>query len=149
MHVNITTENQDLIEIESTLILELNVQLEGAHNTGSEMNTDLTDILPCIQPYVSQPWNYGGSEEVNRQFFIDNNIIDWILVELRKGATASEATSVAGRRAGLVNKFGEVLDIDGTRGLKFFGVDPLSYFIVVKHRNHLSVISSSKVEWLP
>lgn len=146
--VNITTENQDLIDIEAVLKLELKVFLEGAYSSPKQ-TTQLTNELPCIQPYSSAPWGYGGSEEVDHQFYIDNNIVDWILVELRDGSTASQATNIIGRRAALVDADGIILDIDGEVGVKFIGVDPGSYYVVIHHRNHLSIIGNTKVEWLP
>lgn len=146
--VIITTENQELIDIEATLKLELKVFLEGAFSN-SKQTTQLTNVLPCIQPYSITPWHYPGSEEVDHQFYVDHKIVDWILVELRDGSTASEATNIIGRRAALVDEDGIVLDIDGELGVKFIGVDPGSYYVVIHHRNHLSVMGNSKVEWLP
>lgn len=146
--VNITTENQDLIDIESILKLELKVFLEGAYSNPKQ-KTQLTNVLPCIQPYTVTPWDYHGSEEVDHQFYVDNNIVDWVLVELRDGSSASEAKTIIGRRAALVDEDGIVIDIDGEVGVKFIGVDPGSYYVVIHHRNHLSVMGSSKVEWLP
>ncbi|MCB9206747.1 MAG: hypothetical protein H6611_05435 [Ignavibacteriales bacterium] len=142
--VNVTTENQELIDIESNISLALKIILEGSYNN-SVMQNNLKDVIPCVQPYGSNPWGYGGSEEVNRDFIIGNNIVDWILVELRNGDTAEEATEICGIRAGLVNTDGTVLDIDGNPNLKFLGVNPGNYFVVVHHRNHLSIMSDEKI----
>ena len=70
--VNITTEKQEFIEIESNLSLALKVFSEGPFS-GLSMEDHLVNILPCVQPYSAEPLGYDGSEEVDQQFFIDNN----------------------------------------------------------------------------
>ena len=76
---------------------------------------------------------------------LNNKIVDWVLIELRSGSSAENATIVS-RTAALLNEDGNVIDTeDGSTNIKFPSVDEGEYYIAVLHRNHLSVISSQKV----
>jgi hypothetical protein len=73
---------------------------------------------------------------------IPANIVDWVLIELRTG-TGSE-TKVA-TRAAFLKKDGSIVDIDGTSPLLFTGLSAGNYYIVIRHRNHLAIMSSSAI----
>ena len=74
------------------------------------------------------------------KFYVD--IVDWVLIELRD---KTDSTTIVARRAGFVKTNGDVIDIDGTTGLDFEGLSPDDYYISVRHRNHLGVMSASLV----
>jgi hypothetical protein len=115
------------------------VFLQGPWN-GTSMNTSLLDIsvIPLAQPYNTTPWFYAGGETVAA---IPAGVVDWILVELRTG-TAS-ATMVA-RRAAFVLADGSVTDLDGISPVAFGdGLLAGNYYIVIKHRNHLAIMSAA------
>jgi hypothetical protein len=97
-------------------------------------------LLSLIQPYSASPWHYDGAEELST---IPPDMVDWVLVELR---AAPGAWSTIGRRAGLLKTTGEVTDLDGYSHLAFPAVPPGSYYIVVRHRNHIAVMSSEAQE---
>jgi hypothetical protein len=101
--------------------------------------------LPLAQPYSGIPWNYPGTEQVASQSFFQSNpnIVDWVLVELRTG-TAS--TTTVAHRAGFLLRDGCIVDTDGLSALRFPTVyPPQSCHLVVRHRNHLAVMSASAV----
>jgi hypothetical protein len=120
--------------------------LRGPWN-GTAMNTGLNSggIIPLSQPYNTTPFNYTGTESVGS---IPNaNIVDWVLVEHRKPATglpadASSAT-ITGRKAGFLLNNGIVVDPDGVTPLSFNITKQGASFIVIRHRNHLGVLSNS------
>jgi hypothetical protein len=120
------------------LKFKVKIFLQGPFNNG-EMKTSLNQMnyLPKFQPYNNSPWNYAGNESV---VTVPTNVVDWVLVELRKELNGS--TTIF-RKAAFIQKTGLVTDIDGG-DLKFYGLAGL-YYLVIKHRNHLGVISSSKV----
>lgn len=120
--------------------------LRGAWN-GTAMNTNLNSggIIPLSQPYNTTPFNYTGTESVAS---IPNaNIVDWVLVELRKPASGlpSDATlaTIIGRKAGFLLNNGTVVDLDGVTPLSFNISKQGSSFVVIRHRNHLGVLSNS------
>ena len=113
--------------------------LEGPYSSSS-MSTSLNSELPTTQPYSDLPWSYAGSENVESGFFTNHtNIADWVLVELR-----SDETTVVSSRAAFITDDGSIVNLDGTSPVKF-NAFPGNYYIVIKHRNHLAVMSASKV----
>lgn len=120
--------------------LDLKVFLEGPYSGNGQMTTQLNSLLPNQQPYSSSPWTYSGVEKVTNDFFTNNpDIVDWILVELRTGTSSS---STIAKRAALLNKYGKVVGLDGSSYLRF-GLPPGDYYVVIRHRNHLDIMSST------
>lgn len=122
--------------------LNTKIFLEGNYSNGSMSTTlNANGKIPLAQPFGSAPWSYNGPESVPS---IPNNlIVDWVLVELRTGTAAN--TSVA-KRAGFLRNDGFIVDLNGASQLVFPNVDPsANYYVVVYHRNHLKVMSSTPV----
>ncbi len=67
-----------------------------------------------------------------------NAVIDWVFIELR---AKEDSTQVIGARAGLLQRDGDVVDVDGVSNLSFPGVLTDSLFVVVRHRSHLGAMS--------
>ncbi len=128
-----------LITITSRVV-NSKIFLEGVFSGGTMDNhLNTHGLLPHIHPYSSAPWNYNGREAVNENFFeSDTNIVDWILLELRTG-TASN--TIVERRAVFVKTDGSVVDLDGVSPVSFFSTAG-PYYLVVRHRNHLAIMSS-------
>lgn len=90
-------------------------------------------FLPATDPYL-------GTVTVNNG--LPENMVDWVLVELR--ATAGGATIA--QAVGCLMSDGSVTDTTGVNGLTFEGLESNTpYYIVVKHRNHLPVMSTDSV----
>ena len=124
------------------MLVSVKVFLQGPYSSGS-MSTALNTkgYLPFSQPYISAPWGYGGGEFVSPGFFtIQTTIVDWVLVQLR-----SSTTTVTTTKAAFLKNNGSIVDLDGTSLLKFGGISGGDYYIVIKHRNHLAVMSAIKV----
>lgn len=119
-------------------IVNIKVFLQGPFSSGS-MTTALRigGFIPFNQPYHSSPWNYAGTEQVAS---IPANIVDWILIELRTGISSS--TKIA-TRAAFIRADGSVVDIDGVSPVGFPGIPLGTYYIVVRHRNHLAIMSAN------
>ncbi len=132
---------------------DLRVMLQGpysaaTHLMGAALVRD--GFLPPAQPfsdaaYQNGPMKYAGSEAVSAGFFAAHpNVVDWVLVELR---TSAEASSKAGQRAGFLLTDGRVVDLDGSSPISFNGLSGSAYYVVVRHRNHLPVMSASAVDF--
>lgn len=65
-------------------------------------------------------------------------IVDWVFVEIRD---KSNVTNILGSRAGLVQRDGDVVDLDGVSDLRFKGVNADSFYVVVNHKSHLGAMS--------
>lgn len=106
--------------------------------TGTMSTTLNTNgYIPLTQPYNTAPWNYTGTESVDT---IPAGVVDWILLELR-----SDLTTQLSRRAAFLLSDGSVVDLDGVSNVKFPGVAPGDYYTVIRHRNHLAVMTASPV----
>ena len=119
------------------------VYLEGSYAGSGTMTTSLNSLglIPFHHPYNDTLgiWNYTGSERV---YNMPADIVDWVLVELRTGTAAN---TTVGRRAALLKSDGTIVDLDGISQVKFKGIVPGSYYIVIRHRNHLPIMSANSV----
>ncbi|MCD4735586.1 MAG: PKD domain-containing protein [Bacteroidales bacterium] len=125
------------------ILLNLKAFLEGPYN-GSGMNTTLSQNqdFPFSQPYNTSPWNYNGTESIVS--VPNNNIVDWLLVELRDATDILSATgtSVIATMAGFILSDGSVVETDGY-SLPQFNVNYYNnLYVVLWHRNHLGVMSA-------
>ena len=130
-----------------TFSVYLKVFFQGPYAGSGSMNTTLqtSGNIPTSQPYENSPWNYSGTESV---VSVPSGVVDWVLVQLRTAATpgdASTAINIVKQRAAFLMSDGSVHDIDGSNHINFSGVSPGDYYIVIKHRNHLAVMSSNAV----
>jgi hypothetical protein len=96
------------------------------------MNTTINGDIPAASPYAEAPRTASS---------IPVNAVDWVLLELRTGTAAS--TSV-GFRSAFVDANGNIIGDDGLAGIGM-SADPGSYRLVVKHRNHLGIMSNSTI----
>jgi hypothetical protein len=124
-----------------SITVNAKVFLQSSYS-GSSMSTALNSILPTSQPYYGLPWSYSGLESVTDDFFSTHtDITDWILIELRKTYNGARV----GRRAAFLKNDGIIVDIDGSSPVVFHGKTAGNYYIVIRHRNHLAVMSADSV----
>lgn len=113
------------------------VILQGAYDTaGDTMRTTIHGQIPQRNPYGPAPWSYSGKDSVISP---PAGVVDWVLVELR---FATDGSSLVGRKAGLLKKDGTITDTDGISPVRFYDVIAGDYFVIVRHRNHLGVMSA-------
>lgn len=125
--------------IGSGIYVDIKAFLQGAFN-GSSMNTTLRslNLVPATQPYNFPPYNYAGGEVATT---LPSNVVDWVLIEMRDSANPA---TILVRRAALLLQNGHVVDTDGVSPLHY-DLNPGSYFVAVRHRNHLAVRTDSAV----
>lgn len=123
--------------------LLVSILLEGPFSS-TEMQAALNenDLLPLNQPFNGSPWFYGGSESVAN---FPATVVDWVLVELRDAdapQNADETTTLPGwPKALLLDEQGDILDLDGNPE-QFANTAEDNLYIVIRHRNHLDVLSN-------
>jgi len=105
--------------------------------TGGLMNDDLRAILSTTSPYLdglmcdSSVFTVTGSDA----------IVDWVLVEIRD---AADRTIIIESRSALLQRDGNVVDIDGFSAVSFASPGG-SYFVLLNHRNHLGIMSANPI----
>jgi hypothetical protein len=142
------------------LKLNLRVYLQGAliNNggaTGSEGELLMRDDLR-VSPFTSQ--NYiplqepytalngfthvgGGGEQASATAFNhsgEDAVVDWVFLEFRNKLDSSQVLLT---RSAFVQRDGDVVDVDGLSPLLFCGLPDDTYYIAVRHRNHLGVMT--------
>jgi photosystem II stability/assembly factor-like uncharacterized protein len=134
----------DLVDWEeSNFQLDLKAFLEGPFN-GTGMNTTLNTngLIPLDQPYNTSPWNYAGTENV---ISIPVGVVDWVLIELRDAVDAASAipATIVERQAAFLLDDGKIVDIHSNMECSFATSISNNLFVVVHHRNYLSVMSAN------
>lgn len=144
------TSNDEIeIDVEISAQVEFKVYLEGAYNAGQgEMTTALNnlELLPLEHPYDQSPWNYNGDEAMEDYSDFPSDVVDWVLVEVRTGTpnlSGSVGTNVIERKAALLLKNGRIWDSRTLAPIVFEEIEQdESFYFVIRHRNHLDIISS-------
>jgi|GEM_PF-1395435 len=133
------------------LKLSVRVFLEGALDPATGlMHTKLRqqNLIPIAQPYNVVPWNYTGLESVTTPSNFSASMVDWVLVELRTGTpslTGSKTTTLVETVAGILLDTGYIVDVTGAP-LTFNQLSiGTNYHVLVRHRNHLDIISNGTV----
>lgn len=99
------------------------------------------NLLPTSAPYAAAATANAGVFAVTG----NDAIVDWVLVELRDSTTPA---TVVTRKSALLQRDGDVVAVDGTSTLTFTVGAP-SYYVVVKHRNHLGAMTGSAIALSP
>jgi hypothetical protein len=121
--------------------VNLKVMLEGAlDETNYTMRTDLTDKIPLISPYI---------EALDTLSIIPANTVDWILVSLRKylnnNSPSPETVIDEFQKSALITTNGDIISTNLDNNLGFV-VPKGYYYIILNHRNHLPVMSSTPIQ---
>jgi hypothetical protein len=113
------------------VLLQARILLEGPFVTGKDsMNSVLNqnDYIPLTSPYTEDPRTVSS---------IPPLVTDWVLVQLRSTHDGSALVS----RSAFLHRDGRIVTDDAASGEIILGVDDGSYYIVIRHRNHLAVMS--------
>lgn len=135
-------------------ILNARVFLGGAYDNGSGLMRDnLRDnLIPAQEPYHKRSgFNY-PQEEMEGIWMTDSSavlsvseqdaIVDWVFVEIRDPLDSS----LVGTRPALLTRQGSLVDVDGVSPVRLSRVPQGWYHVMIRHRNHLSVMTSTPVE---
>ena len=122
------------------ITVKAKIWLAGAYlvaNAQMSNTLNTNNLLPLEQPFNREPWQYTGTETLNT---MPAGVTDWVLIELHN---ANNPLQIVAQRAALLYTDGSIRDIDGTNGVNFYGINTAdTYYIAIKHRNHVGVISS-------
>ncbi len=132
------------------LNLSVRVYLMGAFDQATGMMKDdlrQLSLLPVQQPYTTLGFQHAANpqEQINGNILTtsDNNaIVDWVLVQL---LDKDDPQQLVASRAGLLQRDGDVVDMDGISSVAFESVVEDLYYLIVRHRNHLGVMTATPV----
>ncbi|MBV6406155.1 MAG: hypothetical protein IT228_14455 [Flavobacteriales bacterium] len=137
--------------INSTAVVRVaaKVFLDGPYVSGTQlMNDNLRSqgIVPLVEPYTAIGYTHvGGGAEVTTAPVLavtgNNAIVDWVVLELRD---KNNSATVLRSRSALVQRDGDVVDVDGVSSVPF-AVAADNYFVAVRHRNHLGCMTATSI----
>lgn len=152
----ITNTGNFIVSSSSFVKVAPKVFLEGAYVVADGLMRDVlraNNKLPTTQPYGTltftnrNPVAYNGNEQVNSAIFsVSGNdaIVDWVLLEVRN---ASDPSIVMGRRAALIQRDGNIVDLDGTSDVRIDEIPSGNYLFAVRHRVHLATRTSTPLSF--
>ncbi|HOZ52888.1 MAG TPA: hypothetical protein PLU17_13575, partial [Chitinophagaceae bacterium] len=136
------------------VFLNSKVLLAGPYDANLGLMSDSLrqyGLIPTNEPYSSSPFNQtpigeAGGESISTSITSvtgSDAIVDWVFLELRDASNPS--IIIANKRA-LVQRDGDIVShLDGVSPVKFATTYNGNYFVSVKHRNHLGVMSTSSI----
>ena len=124
--------------------------LDGAFVPAQNLIRDdlrVAGYLPLSEPNSAIFQDGPGGETVQPSVLAvtgNNAIVDWVRVELHLGPYPQGATTLIARRNALIQRDGDIVDVDGVSPVPF-ATGPGNYHVVVRHRNHLPVMNTFAV----
>jgi len=104
-------------------------------------------LVPLVEPYsaLGFAWKGEGGGQTTTPAVLNASgadaIVDWVVLEVRDSA---DATKVLASRPALIQRDGDLVDVDGVQGPRM-PVAPGQYHLAVHHRNHLPVCTAFPV----
>lgn len=131
------TDTAQISVIYSKKFLSIKLMLEGPYDSvNNNMTSNYGSVLPLISPYCEAPDTIES---------IPENALDWVLVKLLPDTSSGIILEDEYIKSAILTNSGEVIDPHTGENLHFNIASNL-YFILIRHRNHLQIMSSSKVE---
>ncbi|MEZ4990795.1 MAG: dockerin type I domain-containing protein [Saprospiraceae bacterium] len=101
--------------------------------------------LPTTEPYTGLGFTQlgGGGESISAGVFSttgNDAIVDWILLELRD---KNDATQLVRTQSALLQRDGDIVGLDGLTPVSFPALIADDYYLLVRHRNHLGVMTQN------
>ncbi len=162
--ITVTVKNVDDV---SSVTVASRVWLQGAYHASTKMmRGDLhrLGLMPHLQPYgelktafgyatssgMASPFDYKGKETAASAVLNATGgdaPVDWVLVELRHAFDPGKRVAAA---AALLQRDGDIVDATtGATDLTIFNAVEGLYYVMVRHRNHLAVMTETPVMLKP
>lgn len=130
--------------------LQIRAYLQGPYEVTTGLMRDSLrskGLIPLQQPYGGTPFNYAGTEALNRSLNSvslggdADALVDWLLVELR---SATNPSLILAQKSVGVQADGDLMDVQtGSTNLSFLNVTTGNYYVALRHRNHLGVVTAT------
>ncbi len=130
-------DNSNVVIDPIMMYCQIKAFLHGAYITGGTMSHGLISYLPLISPYNS-------SEAVTAIPDVNPNyIVDWVQVQLR----AIYNGPILQSQSCFLLDNGTVVDSTGNPNICFEYLDVLDHYVILRHRNHLGVMTIATHEF--
>ncbi|MBK7620774.1 MAG: hypothetical protein IPJ10_15850 [Flavobacteriales bacterium] len=129
------------------VFVRIQALLSGAHVEGEAFMSDAIrsgGLLPLEEPYTAMGFGLEESATTTPAVLFwtqASAIVDWVMVELRD---AQDPAQVVVRRAGLLQRDGDVVSVDGVSPIGFCTVQG-NYHVALRHRNHLGLMTAEPI----
>jgi hypothetical protein len=135
--IDLSLASLPVINLSEPVAINVRTMLEGAHSVNGVMSTVLH-----TQGLLSTTDPYGKDVHVAD---IPANVVDWVLLELR---SATNPAIIIADTVGFLTTTGEVVALDGKGQILMSpnSVTPGEYYIAIRHRNHVAIMSSMPIE---
>jgi len=150
----------DVLDADPFVLVNMRVYLQGAYDFRNTkiMTDDLRKkgYIPLKEPYatlelgVFKPFTHvgkGGQDTITDATILEdkgeNSIVDWVFLELRSSV---DPTIVVETRSALIQRDGDIVEVDGESPVYFPVTEDNNYYIVIKHRNHLGIMTKDPIQ---
>jgi len=132
----------DVDEGVAITVVDVKTYLQGPYVAAVQLMHDslrVKGMLPLTEPYtgLTNFTHVGGGGEATTADVLavtgNNAIVDWVFLELRDSANPA---LVVATRSALLQRDGDVVDVDGVSPVVFPIAGDVFYFVTVRHRNH-------------
>jgi len=132
------------------LPIALSAFLQGPLTSATSMSDGLRSagVIPLTEPFTALGFNHMGSggETIDPLVLglqppVPGNVVDWVFVELRR---KEDPTIVVQTRCGLIRQNGSITSTSGFGNIRFLA-EAGDYYVAVRHRNHLGVMTAEPV----
>lgn len=129
--------------------------LEGPYDPGQELMSDAlraAGLVPLTEPFTAMGYAQmanGGGETTSAGVLATTGsdaVVDWVRLELR---SATDPSLLVATRQALVLRDGTIVGGSGGSPVLFDVPSNASYFVVMRHRNHLGVMTASPIAFAP
>jgi hypothetical protein len=153
----LTTATGEVTAMNKFLAIGARAFLQGAFRPSDGLMSDAlrtpSNIIPLNDPYRTAPYsNYFShisnsiTEVAAAGVFSDqsaitsasDNIVDWVFLQLRN-TNPSPGNGIVQTRSALIQRDGDIVDIDGKSPVTFNNVPDGNYVLTIRHRNHLGL----------
>ena len=125
--------------ITSAINLDFKVIFQGAFDANAGL---MTTNLKSLTGFPNTNNGYRVGENVLSRTG-NQALVDWLTIEFRNAANRNMIEYV---RPALLLANGSIVDMDGTSLVSVPKLPDTDYFIAVKHRNHLGIMTTSTVQ---
>lgn len=127
------------------LRLQVKVKLQGNYNSGNGLMSNgliESSLVPVQSPYFPTDETNTSVLQAKTAIPIQDEIVDWVTIQLRD---KNNSSTILTERSALLQRDGDIVDLDGESPVRFYNLPEDEYFIAVTHRNHLSVMTNQAI----